>query len=36
LILCKEFIDKHLCKIWVESVVNKGTTFLFTLYKAND
>ena len=31
LILCKEFIEKHNCKIWVESEINKGTTFSFTL-----
>ena len=34
LILCKEFIDKHNCKIWVESKKGKGTTFFFTLPKA--
>jgi signal transduction histidine kinase len=33
LILCKEFIDKHNCKIWVESEKGKGTTFFFTLPK---
>jgi signal transduction histidine kinase len=33
LILCKEFVDKHHCGIWVESVVGKGTTFRFTLPK---
>ena len=27
LILCKEFIEKHGGKIWVESGENKGTTF---------
>ncbi|MDR0928000.1 MAG: PAS domain-containing sensor histidine kinase [Ignavibacteria bacterium] len=31
LVLCKEFIQKHKCKIWVESVVGKGTEFKFTL-----
>lgn len=34
LILCKEFIDKHKCRIWVKSELNKGTTFSFTLPKA--
>ena len=31
LILCREFIDKHNGKIWVESAEGKGTTFHFTL-----
>lgn len=33
LILCKEFIDKHNGKIWVESQVGKGSTFSFSLPK---
>lgn len=31
LILCKDFIDRHKGKIWVESSLNKGTTFTFSL-----
>jgi len=31
LILCKEFVEKHKGKIWVESSIGKGTTFSFTL-----
>jgi len=33
LILCKEFIDYHNGKIWVESQLGIGTTFYFTLPK---
>ncbi|MFO7829315.1 MAG: transporter substrate-binding domain-containing protein [Bacteroidales bacterium] len=31
LILCKEFIDKHKEKIWVESEPGKGSVFYFTV-----
>jgi PAS domain S-box-containing protein len=31
LLLCKEFIEKHGGKIWVESQVNVGSTFYFAL-----
>ena len=33
LILCKEFVEKHSGKIWVESCEDKGTTFYFTIPK---
>ena len=31
LILCKEFVEKHKGKIWVESQLENGSTFIFTL-----
>jgi PAS domain S-box-containing protein len=31
LMLCREFIEKHNGKIWVESKLNKGTTFKFVI-----
>ncbi|MBE0649907.1 MAG: HAMP domain-containing histidine kinase, partial [Bacteroidales bacterium] len=35
LLLCKEFVEMHKQKIWVESKKEKGSTFSFTLKEEN-
>jgi signal transduction histidine kinase len=31
LLLCKDFVEKHNGKIWVESTLGKGSSFCFSL-----
>lgn len=36
LLIVKDFINKHNGKIWVESTLNKGTTFHFTIPRSSE
>ena len=36
LMLCKDFIEKHGGKIWVESKIGQGSTFLFNILQTKN